>query len=174
MTQPIKPMTTKEFADATGISTATISKNIRSGKIKAKKKGKAWMIPASQLESKVIQELKDASTADKSRKPLKAAAAIQVAKAPDAEVDEPKLTEPAPAAAAVATAEVAPPVRSEPTVPEKSYSVAEFAAMTYLTEKGVSEWLRIGRLCGHKTETGEWQVWESNLSAPGVSHLVRR
>ena len=46
--------------------------------------------------------------------------------------------------------------------------------MTYLTEKGVSEWLRIGRLQSCKTESGEWRVLESNLNVPNISRLVRK
>jgi hypothetical protein len=52
--------------------------------------------------------------------------------------------------------------------------VSEFAAMTYLTEKGVSEWLRIGRLQGIRLENGELQVSASNLQVPDISRLVRK
>jgi excisionase family DNA binding protein len=169
MTQPIKPMTTREFAEATGIPTATISKLIRDGKIKAKKEGKAWMIPLSQLESKTIHEFREAT---------KAASKIKPAKASEPEVVEPKLREPIAASAApagpTAPEEDAPQAAYEPTPPEKSYSIPEFAAMTYLTERGVSEWLGIGRLRGCKTESGEWRVLESNLNVPDISRLVRK
>jgi excisionase family DNA binding protein len=160
MTQPIKPMTTREFAEATGIPTATISKLIRDGKIKAKKEGKAWMIPVSQLESDAIREITEAPKAATSRKRSKEAATIKAAKAPEPEVVEPELREPIAA--------------YEPTAPEKSYSIPEFADMTYLTEKGVSEWLVIGRLRGCKTETGEWRVLKSNLNVPDISRLMRK
>ena len=46
--------------------------------------------------------------------------------------------------------------------------------MTYLTEKGVSEWLRIGRLQGIRAENGELQVSASNLQLPDISRLVRK
>jgi hypothetical protein len=46
--------------------------------------------------------------------------------------------------------------------------------MTYLTEKGVSEWLKIGRLQGIKTEAGEWRVLDGYLKAPDISRLVRK
>jgi predicted site-specific integrase-resolvase len=46
--------------------------------------------------------------------------------------------------------------------------------MTYLTEKGVSEWLRTGRLQGVKTQAGEWRVLDSNLQVPFISRLARK
>jgi hypothetical protein len=79
----------------------------------------------------------------------------------------------------VEAAPVPPPEPAAATRPEnppagKSYSVSEFAAMTYLTEKGVSEWLKSGKLKGVKTESGEWRVLESNLQVPSISRLVRK
>lgn len=178
MSQPIKPMTTREFAEATGIPTATISKLIRDGKINAKKEGKAWMIPASQLESDAIREITEAPKAATSRKRSKQTATIKPAKAPEPEVVEAELREPAAASAApagpTAPEEDAPQAAYEPTPPEKSYSIPEFAAMTYLTERGVSEWLGIGRLRGWKTESSGWRVLESNLNVPDIIRLVRK
>lgn len=172
MTEPIKPMTTKEFSKVTGISTAAISKLIRDGKIKATKEGKVWIIPASQLESNTIKKFGESPKRGKSRKPSNSAAEI---KAVTVSANEAIESEVAAVQTGITTAEeAAPQPASEPTPPEKSYSISEFADMTYLTEKGVTEWLRIGRLWGCKTETGEWRVLESNLTAPGVSHLVRR
>jgi hypothetical protein len=53
------------------------------------------------------------------------------------------------------------------------YTVAEFAAMTYLTELGVTEWLRLGRLSGRQAAGGEWQVDAANLEVADVKRLVR-
>jgi excisionase family DNA binding protein len=154
MATPSKSMTTREFAKATGILAATISKLIREGKLKARKEGQSWMIPQSQLEAKVVRAL------GKPLKPIKAK------------------TLPKPAVAPVPPPEpvLEPAVKTRPEDPpaEKTYSVSEFAAMTYLTEKGVSEWLRIGRLHGIRQENGELQVLASNLQVPGISRLVRR
>jgi excisionase family DNA binding protein len=178
MTEPTKPMTTREFAEATGIPTAAISKLIRDGKIKAQKKGKAWMIPASQLESDILREITEGPKSATPRKRSKPAVGITAAKAPEAEVVEPGLPEqalqPAASAGSAVPEEAAPQSAYEPTPSEKSYSIPEFAAMTYLTEKGVSEWLRIGRLQSCKTESGEWRVLESNLNVPNISRLVRK
>jgi hypothetical protein len=46
--------------------------------------------------------------------------------------------------------------------------------MTYLTERGVAEWLNNGRLRGIKTQAGEWRVLSSNLQVPDISRLVRK
>jgi hypothetical protein len=178
MAPSIKPMTTKEFSDATGISIATISKLIRAGKLKAKKKGKAWIIPPNQLESSTIRETQELSQAAKARKSSGAPTAIRAAKASEPEIPEPEPLQPPATSMALASTmapeEQAPPKAPEPTTPEKSYSIPEFAAMTYLTEKGVSEWLSIGRLQGCKSENGEWRVLESNLRVPDILRLVRK
>ena len=55
----------------------------------------------------------------------------------------------------------------------KSYSIARFADMTYLTENGVREWLRKGLLKGRQDATGDWQIDASNLEVPNVRRLVR-
>ena len=61
----------------------------------------------------------------------------------------------------------------KPTGTLKSFSIAEFAGMTYLTEKGVAEWLKIGRLTGSQEAQGAWRVDAANLEAPGIKRLVR-
>jgi len=163
MATPSKSMTTREFAEATGIPTATISKLIREGKLKAKKEGKNWMIPWSQLEAKVVREVGKPPKPAKAKKPSTPAAAPPPAKAAN---PVPKAPIPVPEPAAGAGPK-------EPSA-EKTYSVSEFAAMTYLTEKGVSEWFRIGRLRGIRQENGELRVSASNLQVPDISRLVRK
>ena len=174
-----KSMTTSEFAKATGIPAATISKLIREGRLKAKKLGNSWMISESQLQAKVVRELGKPPKAPKAKKPSMPAAAPKPAKAAKP-VRRPDAPSPAPP---VAAAPVPPPepllepavdTRLENPPAEKTYSVSEFAAMTYLTEKGVSEWLRIGRLQGIRRENGELHVSASNLQVPSISRLVRR
>jgi excisionase family DNA binding protein len=175
MATPNKSMTTSEFTKATGIPTATISKLIREGKLKAKKEGQNWMIPQSQLAAKVVRELEKPAKPPKAKKPSKPAAVP-----PPAKAAKPVRRAPAPRPAPKAPAAPVPP--SEPTVAtrpenppaEKTYSVPEFAAMTYLTEQGVNEWLRIGRLQGIRQANGEWQVSASNLQVPDISRLVRK
>ena len=55
----------------------------------------------------------------------------------------------------------------------KSFSIAEFADMTYLTENGVRMWLKQGLLKGQQDAEGEWQIDASNLDVPNVKRLVR-
>ena len=55
----------------------------------------------------------------------------------------------------------------------KSFSVAKFADMTYLTENGVMQWLKQGLLKGQQNAKGEWQIDASNLAVPNVKRVVR-
>jgi excisionase family DNA binding protein len=177
MATPRKSMTTTEFAKATGIPTATIAKMIQEGKLKARKEGNKWMVLSSQLESKMVREIGKTRKPDRPKKPSKAAAAAKPAKAPAARRSAPSSPEPPVAASPGpgAVPVVAAPVREPaPHAADKTYSIAEFATMTYLTEKGVCEWLKIGRLQGIKTETGDWRVLESNLKVSDISRLVRK
>ena len=75
-----------------------------------------------------------------------------------------------------------PPSTPQKTTPTKStpkprassvYSVPEFSAMTYLTESGVVQWLKLGRLQGAQAPGGEWQVDAASLVLPGIQHLLR-
>lgn len=175
MATPSKSMTTSEFAKATGIPAATISKLIREGKLKARKEGQSWMIPQSQLAAKVVRELgkppkppkaKKSSTPAAARTPARAAKPARRAPAPSPPPKAPVAPVPPP--------EPAVEVRPKGPSSEKTYSASEFAAMTYLTEKGVSEWLRSGNLKGVKTESGEWRVLASNLEVASISRLVRK
>jgi len=175
MATPSKSMTTSEFAKATGIPAATISKLIREGKLKAKKEGQSWMIPQSQLAAKVVRELGKPPKPPKAKKPSTPAAAPTPAKAAKS-VRRAPAPSPAPPVPAAPVPPPEPAIATRPENPpaEKSCSASEFAAMTYLTEKGVSEWLKSGKLKGVKTESGEWRVLESNLQAPSISRLVRK
>lgn len=51
-------LTTQEFAQETGVSTSTVSKWLRTDKIKGQKKNGKWMIPADEI-SKVTAPPKD-------------------------------------------------------------------------------------------------------------------
>lgn len=53
------------------------------------------------------------------------------------------------------------------------FSVAEFSALTYLTEVGVQRWLRAGRLEGHVAEDGSCWVSAGSLRLPHMRHLIR-
>ena len=180
MAKATKSMTTSQFAKATGIPAATVSKLIRDGKLKAKKEGKSWMIPPSQLEAKIVRDSKKGAKPPTSKKPSKPAPAPKPSKAPS-RVETPLAPPPQPSAPAPVAAETpaaVPEPKPAPAVPdqaaEKTFTVAEFAAITYLTEKGIAEWLKLGRLQGRQKENGEWMVYGSNLQAPDIVRLVRK
>jgi hypothetical protein len=175
MATPSKSMTSSEFVKATGIPAATISKLIREGKLKAKKEGQSWMIPQSQLAAKVVRELGKPPKPPKAKEPSKPAAAPTPATAakPVRRAPAPSSAPPVPAAP-VPPPEPAVKIRLENPPAEKTYSVSEFEAVTYLTQKGVSDWLKSGKLKGVKTDSGEWRVLASNLQVSDISRLVRK
>ena len=146
-------LTTGEFAKKAGIPTSSVSKLIRDGKIKAEKKSGKWMISPDQLKATAVTG---------SSKPRKKAAAKKAA-------------QPAPKKAPAKKA--APAKKDKPakakTTAGKTYTVAEFAGMTYLTELGVREWLKQGRLSGQQVAGGEWKIDAANLEKPDVKRLVR-
>jgi hypothetical protein len=163
-------MTTSDFAKAAGVSAASISKLIRDGKLKAKKVAGKWMIAPSLLSSEVVRGLKGSANAamrkapaakKTGRPPTKAVPPSRPA-AEEAPVFKP--TEPAPSDLSLPEARPA----------EKTYTIPEFAAMTYLTENGVAEWLKAGRIRGFQNENGEWRVLESTLQIPAISRLLRK
>lgn len=127
-------LTTRQYAELAGVSTTTISKWIRSGKLKAEKIGNKWMLPAGQLEPEM--------------------AAAPTAPSPPSK----------------------PSQASSGSGPggNTSYTVAEFSAMTYLTEFGVTQWLKQGRLAGTRDKTGQWRVEAANLEKSDVQRLLRK
>jgi hypothetical protein len=127
-------LTTKEFADQSGLPVSKVTKFLRDGRLKGQKKSGKWMIPASELDPYV-------KPADPPQKPS----------VPEAQV------------AAAVTAPQA----------DRNFSVAEFSAMTYLTEHGVRKWLKAGKLKGTQAENGEWQVDAASLEDPNIKRLVR-
>jgi excisionase family DNA binding protein len=177
MATKIPSMTSSEFAKAAGVSAASISKLIRDGKLKAEKEGGKWMIPQSQLDSAVVRALKGTAKTGRS----KPARAQQAQKAAAASTHPPSVpavpVAPAPAPVHSTAPEApAPAARREPEIrkEEKTYTIPDFAAMTYLTEKGVAEWLKIGRIKGVQKENGEWRVLEGNLQVADISRLLRK
>ncbi|MGI9568575.1 MAG: hypothetical protein ACR2PH_02280 [Desulfobulbia bacterium] len=86
-----------------------------------------------------------------------------------------KVAAPAKKAAAPAKKTAAPKKKATPKSAKatKSFSVAEFADMTFLTENGVKQWLQQGLLRGQQSARGDWQIEASNLEVPNVKRLVR-
>ena len=127
-------LTTKEFADRSGLPVSKVTKFLRDGRLKGQKQSGKWMIPASELET-------DTKPTDPPQKPRA------------------RQAEAAPAATAPRTG--------------RAFSVAEFSAMSYLTERGVRNWLKEGKLKGHQAENGDWQVDAASLEDPHVKSLIR-
>jgi hypothetical protein len=72
---------------------------------------------------------------------------------------------------------IAQPAPDKPTASSpasQTLSVAEFSAKTFLTEAGVVQWLKRGRLRGQQAAGGEWRVDTTSLELPGIQHLLRR
>ena len=71
----------------------------------------------------------------------------------------------------------APPKKAKQTSAKtsaaKAIPLADFVNMTYLTENGVKEWLKKGRLTGQQNEAGEWMIDAANLEAPDIKRLAR-
>lgn len=151
MAQKSELLTSAKFAKKTGLTTATVSKLIRDGNIKATKKSGKWMIDPDQLNAKAVK------AATKSEKPK----ATKKAAKP-----KPKKTE-------TKSPKAAQPKADKPATARKSFSIAEFAGMTYLTEKGVAEWLKTGRLNGFQDAQGVWHIDAANLEVPNLKRLVR-
>jgi len=61
-----------------------------------------------------------------------------------------------------------------PTAAQKAYDVETFVQMTYLTEKGVRQWLKSGRLSGRTGADGKVLVDTANLDRPELQHLIRK
>ena len=55
----------------------------------------------------------------------------------------------------------------------RTFTVSEFVEMTYLTELGVGQWLKQGRLTGQQNEKGDWLIDAANLQVPDISRLLR-
>jgi len=148
MTKQEQFLTTGEFASNAGIPTSSVTKLIREGKIKAKKKSGKWMISPDQLKAKAMLG---------SIKPGNKTAGKKTGKSSGKKERVHKSA----------------PTKKDKPAKGKMYTVAEFAGMTYLTEFGVKEWLQQGRLTGQHAAGGEWQIDAANLELPDVKRLVR-
>ena len=94
-------------------------------------------------------------------------APVKAKKAPAKKV--PKEQKKAPAK----TIKTAAKPKKTPAQKKKTYSVAEFSEMTYLTLKGVNEWLKQGKLKGEKDEKGNWLLDAASLQLPFMKKLIR-
>ncbi len=174
MARQRESMTTAEFSRAAGIPATVVTRLIREGKLRARKEGKSWKIPASQLDAGAVRELAGKGKKEKGRGPVRRTGGRTTAEAGTRSSPTAKAAAaPAEEAFSEVSAEGVPPQEASP-AGEANYSVEEFAAMTYLTVRGVREWLRSGRLRGLCTPEGEWRVVASNLSVPEIRRLLRK
>jgi hypothetical protein len=78
---------------------------------------------------------------------------------------------------AAAAKKSAAPKKAKPakakTFTAKTIPLADFVNMTYLTENGVKEWLKQGRLTGLQADSGEWMIEAANLEVPDIKRLMR-
>jgi len=168
MAKKTEHISTSEFSSLSGLSVSQVSKLLREGTIKGVKESGKWMISKSQLKLKAVQEMA------KSKKPLapkkKSAKSLKDSgsgKKPTAGGKKPKdqiQNESLPPATAPAP---------KKTVRKNSYSVAEFSAMTYLTDFGVMDWLKKGRIKAVQDESGEWRIDSANLEITNIKRLLR-
>ncbi len=54
------------------------------------------------------------------------------------------------------------------------YDLDTFTQMTYLTEQGVRQWLKDGRLSGNIDTHGNVWINADNLNRPEIRHLIRK
>jgi hypothetical protein len=168
MAKKTKHISTSEFSSLSGLSASQVSKLLREGRIKGVKESGKWMISKSQLKLKEVQEMakskKPAPSKIKSKKssndPGPGKKTTAKGKKPKDQIQKVSLP---PATA---------PIPNK-TVQKKTYSVAEFSAMTYLTDFGVTDWLKKGRIKGVQDETGEWRIDAANLGITNIKRLLR-
>jgi predicted site-specific integrase-resolvase len=129
MTDKAAYIDTTEFGKILNISSLTIAKYLRAGKIKGKKIAGKWMISKQEFDTPFIRNLSKEKAPDKTQK---------------TEIPEPR-----------------------------TFSVSEFSKLTYLTEKGVLEWLKKGLITGNKNAQGDFTIDESNLEHPNIKRLIR-
>ena len=151
MAKKTDALTTRQFAELTGLPVDTVTKMVRLGKIKGAKQSGRWMIAKSQLKSKAVLSLTGSAPQ---------AAASGTGTKPKKKPSQAKAAKPS-----------AAPSSAKPSA--KSYSVSEFVELTFLTEHGVLQWLKSGRLSGRQDDNGTWLVDAVNLEKPGIKHLVR-
>jgi hypothetical protein len=160
MAKKSERISTREFSKLSGLSVSQISTLLRNEKIKGVKESGKWMISRNQLDLKAVKEMaknkKAAPSAIKSKKTLKAPG-------PGKKAAAKKQKASAPPAATVAAE----------TVGKKTYSVAEFSAMTYLTDFGVMDWIKKGRLKGLQDKAGQWRIDAANLEVADIKRLLR-
>ncbi|MGB7920110.1 MAG: helix-turn-helix domain-containing protein [Desulfobacterales bacterium] len=162
MPQDASSLSTREFSKLTGIAVSTVNRLLREGKIKGVKTAGKWKIAESEMTAKAIQAILKPSRKGTGPGKIDRMAAKE---------DKPKGSGVSKASFSAATDTKASSGTS--TDGPRTYSVTEFSGLTYLTEYGVLEYLKKGRLQGVKDEKGQWRLGADNLQNPGMRHLIR-
>ena len=132
---------------------------------------KAQKKPSRKSKTKDVAKKKKVTTKPKqSKAPKKKAAATKKKAKATAKKAAPKKKATAPAKTTAAPMKISTPKSASA---GKSFSITQFAEMTYLTENGVRQWLQQGLLRGRQDAKGKWQIEASNLEIPNVKRLVR-
>jgi excisionase family DNA binding protein len=162
MPQDASSLSTREFSKLTGIAVSTVNRLLREGKIKGVKTAGKWKIAKSEMTAKAIQAILKPSRKGTGPGKIDRMAVKE---------DKPKGSGVSKASFSAATDTKASSGTS--TDGPRTYSVTEFSGLTYLTEYGVLEYLKKGRLQGVKDEKGQWRLGADNLQNPGMRHLIR-
>ncbi|MGW8188463.1 MAG: helix-turn-helix domain-containing protein [Desulfobacterales bacterium] len=162
MAQQSSSVSTREFSELTGIAVSTVNRLLRNGKIKGVKTAGKWKIDRSEVSAKAIQAiLKPSSKGVALGKNDRMATKKNKAQGSGV---------PAGGISAAADARATSGASADSAM---TYSVTEFSGLTYLTEYGVLEFLKKGRLQGVRDEKGQWRLGADNLRNPGIRHLLR-
>jgi excisionase family DNA binding protein len=163
MAQQSSSLSTREFSELTGIAVSTVNRLLREGKIKGVKTAGKWKIDKSEMTAEAIQAI---------LKPSGKGAAPGKIDRMTAKKDKTRGSE-GPPGGISAGADTKAAVTGTLAGGALTYSVSEFSSITYLTEYGVLEFLKKGRLQGVKDEKGQWRLEADNLRNPGMRHLIR-
>lgn len=144
MAKKSQALSTREFSDMTGISISIVTRLVREGKIKGVKISGKWLIDQEEINAETVKSLSKTVRPQEDSGTGRTSAAL--------ERNEKKRP-------------------SKPS--DRTYSVAEFSDLTYLTEKGVEEFLKSGRLQGARDDKGNWRVGHENLQNSNIRHLIR-
>ena len=162
MAQDASSLSTREFSKLTGIAVSTVNRLLREGQIKGVKTAGKWKIAKSEMTAKAIQAILKPSRKGAGPGKIDRMAAKED-KAKGSGIPTATFSAAAATKASFGTSADGP----------RTYSVTEFSGLTYLTEFGVLEYLKKGRLQGVKDEKGQWRLGADNLQNPGMRHLIR-
>ena len=163
MAKTSSSLSTREFSELTGITVSTVNRLLREGKIKGVKTAGKWKIDKSELTAKAIQAI---------LKPSNKGVASGKTDRMVAKKDKARRSV-VPTGGLSTTVDTKAATSGTSPDGARTYSVTEFSGLTYLTEYGVLEFLKKGRLQGVRDEEGQWRLGAENLQNPSMRHLTR-